>query len=616
MGLNLDVDLVAFADLAKFDGRHVRDLEAAELAQIAGRAGRFRSDGQFAVLEPLAPLPSATLRALETHRFAPLAQLYWRNSALDFSSVDALLASLRQSPPHPALRLAAGAEDEQALLSLQRHPTLASHLVSPEGLALAWEVCQIPDFRQLALDDHADLQALVFEQLVTRGRLREDWVRERIEALDQGAGDLETLLARLAFIRTWTYVSHKPSWVVEAAHWQERARAIEDKLSDALHAELVRRFVDQTGRRGRNRRARHREELGGDAGGRDRKAGLGAGEPGGAGTTRGRPSAAPVPATVSSPTVGSGSLADQLRALVGPAWARPGTASATEAAGGCATGSASLPSQELEAIIAASHTAFQVDDDGRIRFRDGKPLARLVRGPDLARPDVSLLVSDEGGAGARLRLSRRLLACARDLGPSLLSAMGEVPANANPVVRGLVYQIEQGLGTLSLEDAAAQLRELSAEDEDVLRRLGVERGRFCLYVPRLFAAEPLRLRAVLCRTFLAPGPRPPLPRPDEVVLTVARDVPRRAYEALGFIVLDRLAVRADALESVARRDRSGWPPRELIRRLRCLPAQATALRSALLAKVSRAAEEHAMGEADEDVPSPRDVAQRPSPLEG
>jgi ATP-dependent RNA helicase SUPV3L1/SUV3 len=306
-------------------------------------------------------------------------------------------------------------------------------------------------------------------------------------------------------------------------------------------------------------------------------------------------------------------LADQLRALVGPAWARPGTASAAEAAAGCGTGSASLPSQELEAIIAASHTAFQVDDDGRLRFRGGRPLARLVRGPDLARPDVALLVADEVGAGARLRLSRRLLACARDLAPSLLGAMGELPRDANPVVRGLVYQIEQGLGTLSLEDAAAQLRDLSADDEGVLRRLGVERGRFCLYVPRLFAAEPLRLRAVLCRTFLAPGPRPPLPRPDELVLSVASDVPRRAYQALGFVVLDRLAVRADALEAVARRARSGWPPRELIRRLKCLPAQATALRSALLGAATRAADERTAEGAEDGLPSSRSGAHGPLP---
>ncbi|HEY8924339.1 MAG TPA: helicase-related protein, partial [Polyangia bacterium] len=253
MGLNLDVDLVAFADLAKFDGRQVRALEDAELAQIAGRAGRFRHDGEFAVLEPLGPLPAPTVRALETHRFPALEQLYWRSGALDFSSPDALLASLRVRSPHPALRLAALADDERAFLNLQAQAETAPLLDGSAGsdrLRMAWEVCQIPDFRQLAFDDHARLQSDIFLQLARAGQLGEDWLNERITLLDQSRGDVETLIARLASVRTWTYVAHHPGWVARAAEWQEAARAIEDRLSDALHAELVRRFVDSAGRKG------------------------------------------------------------------------------------------------------------------------------------------------------------------------------------------------------------------------------------------------------------------------------------------------------------------------------------------------------------------------------
>ena len=261
MGLNLDVDLVAFADLAKFDGRQVRALDEAELAQIAGRAGRFRHDGAFAVLEPLAPLAPPVVRALESHRFPALSQLFWRNGTLDFSSAGALLASLRARSPHPALRLAPMDEDERAFLYLTEQPQTASLLegATSARLQLAWDVCQIPDFRQLAFDDHLRLQSAIFTQLARAGRLDEPWVRERVESLDHGAGDVETLTARLAYIRTWTYVAHRPGWIADAAGWQERARAIEDRLSDALHAELVRRFVDSAGRKGRRRAARAAE---------------------------------------------------------------------------------------------------------------------------------------------------------------------------------------------------------------------------------------------------------------------------------------------------------------------------------------------------------------------
>src|SRR3569833_2679459 len=255
MGLNLDVDLVAFADLAKCDGRQVRPLDEAELAQIAGRAGRFRHDGTFAVLVSLGSLPPSVIRALETHRFLSLVLLYWRNGALDFSSAGALLAALRAKTPHPALRLAPLDEDERAFVYLSEHPATAPLLAGATGevLRMARDVCQIPDYRQLALDEHFRLQATIFTQLARAGRLDEAWLRERIEPLDQEGGDVEALTAHLASIRTWAYVAHRANWVAEAAKWQERARAIEYRLNNNQHTEQEHQNDDSAGRKGRRR---------------------------------------------------------------------------------------------------------------------------------------------------------------------------------------------------------------------------------------------------------------------------------------------------------------------------------------------------------------------------
>lgn len=554
MGLNLDVDLVAFADLTKFDGRQVRALDEAELAQIAGRAGRFRHDGAFAVLDPLEPLAPPVIRALETHRFAPLTQLFWRNGDLDFSSAGALLTSLRARSPHAALRLAPLDEDERSFLYLKEQPETASLLDGAAGdrLRLAWDVCQLPDYRQLAFDDHVRLQADLFMQLARTGQVDESWLRERIDPLDQGAGDIETLTARLAFIRTWTYVAHRPGWVADAARWQERARAIEDRLSDALHTELVRRFVDSAGRKGRRRAARAAETMEG----------------------RGRGAEAAGP--------GSGVLAARLRAALGPALAGgvgptrlPATPADRSAPGRSSDG-------EVAAIVDAPHDAFTLDDDGRIHFRGGAVLARLVRGPDLLRPEVSLLVGEpQFGPGARLRLMRRLLAYARDVAANLLANIGEVPAAASPRVRGLVYQLEQGLGTVLAAHARAQLRELVDQDGDTLAALGVVRGELTMFVPALLRDDCLRARAILARAHFGVESSLPVPRPGQLFWMATGNVAPRAYVAAGFPSIGDFAIRADVLESMVRRYRAGASPKDLARRMRCNPDEGPAVRRAI-----------------------------------
>ena len=265
MGLNMDIDCVAFADVQKFDGRRVRPLENAELAQIAGRAGRHRRDGRFATLAPLAPLAPPVVRAIEQHRFAPEERLYWRSHDLDFDSVEALAASLRRPPPAPWLAAARTAEDQQALERLALRDDVAARADSPDRVALLWQICQLPDYRQLQLDDHLQLQAALFQHLTGpgpsnanangNGRIPADWIARHVAPLETIDGDIETLLARMAGIRTWTYVAHQAGWVDDPAHWQERTRAAEDRLSDALHARLVQRFVDAGARR-RSRAAR------------------------------------------------------------------------------------------------------------------------------------------------------------------------------------------------------------------------------------------------------------------------------------------------------------------------------------------------------------------------
>ncbi|MFZ3237392.1 MAG: helicase-related protein, partial [Stellaceae bacterium] len=246
MGLNMDLDHVAFARTAKFDGRGLRRLTAAELAQIAGRAGRHMSHGTFGTTAEEGPLDPELVEAVETHRFDPLTRLNWRNTRLRFHSVDALLKSLDERPSLPGLVQAREADDHRALQTLARHREVAELAHHRGAVRLLWEVCQIPDFRKVMTESHTRLLAHIFGHLAGPDeKLPTEWIAGQMNNLDRTEGDIDSLMARIAHIRTWTYITHRGDWVEGATAWQEQARAIEDRLSDALHDRITQRFVDR-----------------------------------------------------------------------------------------------------------------------------------------------------------------------------------------------------------------------------------------------------------------------------------------------------------------------------------------------------------------------------------
>jgi len=258
MGLNMDVDHVAFASLRKFDGRRARNLAPEELAQIAGRAGRYTRDGTFGTVSPV-QLPAQAVFALECHRFADVRRVVWRNSDLDLSSIEALLGSLAVRPSRGVLSLVERPEDQAALELLAARPDIRQRAGTREGVELLWEVCRIPDFRRLLVEHHAALLAEIFLQLSgPKGRLDPDFMHQRIGRLEDDSGEIDALMMRMEFIRTWSYIVHHPDWVGDAGSWQARTQRAEDRLSEALHSRLIERFVERRGR-GRRSPARGRQ---------------------------------------------------------------------------------------------------------------------------------------------------------------------------------------------------------------------------------------------------------------------------------------------------------------------------------------------------------------------
>ncbi|MDA8676380.1 helicase-related protein, partial [Alphaproteobacteria bacterium] len=253
MGLNMDIDHVAIAGSAKFDGRRTRGLSTAELAQIAGRAGRHTKDGTFGITDTCPMFEDEVIAAIEDHRFPFLNGVYWRNSNLDFRSPDHLLRSLEAPPDHAMLTRKGDAEDHLTLLNLLELEDVRVMAHGQKNVELLYEIAQVPDFQKTYTDSHMTMLARMYSHLVRGETLPNDWVAAQISRLDRIDGDIDTIMTRLAHIRTWTYITHRSAWIGSSVaalvdgskSWQEEAKHIEDKLSDCLHTNLTQRFVDR-----------------------------------------------------------------------------------------------------------------------------------------------------------------------------------------------------------------------------------------------------------------------------------------------------------------------------------------------------------------------------------
>jgi ATP-dependent RNA helicase SUPV3L1/SUV3 len=527
MGLNLNVDHVAFAGVSKFDGREARELTAPEIAQIAGRAGRHMRDGSFGTTLDVGTLDAGVVDAVENHSFEPLDRIFWRNARLDLSSVAALLHSLEAPPPAPALVRQREAEDLLSLRALAQMPDIAALAHAYDAVSLLWEVCRIPDFRKTMADQHVRLLAAIYRHLMgPASRLPEAWVGRMVDRLDRSDGDIDTLATRIAHIRTWNYVAYRGDWVADPAALQERTRGIEDALSDALHDRLTQRFVDR-------RTALLARQL-------ERKETLVA-------AVR-KSGEVVVEGEYVGTLTGFDFLPDDAAA-----W-RDGRALRT------AVRQALEPEMRKRAgaLVAAANDAFALDAEGTVLWQ-GAPVARLVRGADALAPALRSLGGQVPEA-LRRRIEKRLAAWLRGhLAEALAPLMRAREAALEGAARGLVFQLAEGLGSVPRAAVSEQLAALTPADRKALARLGVRLGRETVFVAAMLKPRPIAVRALLWCVHEGEAPRPsPSAR---VSLPVDHGVPEGFYAATGYRPLGARALRVDMLERLAaalrRRARSG-----------------------------------------------------------
>src|SRR5262245_50872228 len=537
MGLNLDLDHVAFAQNRKFDGYQFRDLTAAELGQIAGRAGRHVRDGTFGVTGQVDPFADELVAKIEGHDFEPVRVLQWRTAAFDFSTLDALRRSIETPARVEGLTRALPAVDQQALEQLARDPEISDLATSRETVALLWEACALPDYRKIAPAQHADLIASIYTDLVRLGHVDENYMAEQVRRADSVDGDIDTLSHRIAQIRTWTFVSNRPGWLADPAHWQEKTREIEDRLSDALHERLTKRFVD----RRTSVLMRHlRENTMSEA----------EISPAGAVLVEGHHVGELQGFRFTADQSAGGEDAKAVKAAAQKALAAEFEARADRFAT-CANGDIALGS------------------DGILRWI-GAPIGTLVSSDDVLKPRVVLLADEQLTGPARDRVAARAERYVEYQVNSLLKPLVDLKSaeTLSGIGRGIAFQLVENFGTLNRRDVAEEIRSLDQEGRAALRRLGVRFGAYHIFIPAMLKPAPAGLITLLWALSKDGKDKPGfgdvvnLLAAGRTSLVVDPAFDRAFYKLAGFRVLGRRAVRIDILERLADliRPTLAWKP--------------------------------------------------------
>ncbi len=520
MGLNLDIDHVAFSSLSKFDGRRMRALAANELAQIAGRAGRGMSNGTFGVTGEARPLDEGVATAIMEHRFTPLRKLNWRSADLEFGSVSRLIRSLEASPADEVLVKAREADDLIALKALAEVAEVAARASDGASVRLLWDVCRIPDFRGISHAEHAGLLEVIFRYLHEKGAVPDDFMARQIRRIDRVDGDIDALSRRLAYIRTWTYVAQRKGWVRDETHWREETRAVEDRVSDALHAALTKRFVDR-----RTsvllRRLKQKEALLAEV------------------NDKGE-------VTVEGEFVGR---------LEGFRFSPDKSAKGAEAkAVNAAALQALAPQFHLRAdrFYNAPDTEIDFTDQGGLMWGE-HAVGKLVAGPEPLKPQVEVFVDDAAGADVAEKVKRRLQHFIdRKISTLFEPLIGLQRDEAlTGLARGFAFRMVENFGIIPRAQVAQEVKELDQEARGALRKHGIRFGQYTIFMPLLLKPAPTRLRLVLWSLAQGLDDFPSAPPPGLVTVPVDASAPKGYDTICGYRNAGERAIRIDMLERLA-----------------------------------------------------------------
>ncbi len=471
MGINMDLDHIYFSNLKKFDGRKLRRLNLSEIGQIAGRAGRYLNDGNFGITGDCKEIGAEEVELLENHKFEEIQFLFWRNSGLNFNNPSVLLKSLEEKPNRAWLRKIRECEDEKALKFFLRDKNLENFEFTERKLKLLWECCQIPDFVKKTYGNHYEVISNVFKYLNSgKGKITDEYMRLQLIKLDKLDGNVDSISNRIANVRTWSYVSNKNNWVENQNYWIEKTKLLEDKLSDRLHEELTKTFIDKRASvlaRGLKQDMEFETKIlnNNDVIIDDQFIGK-------------------INGLKLELDLKKGALETDIKSLKKAARQTVG------------------PELEkrIQSIIETG--LIELNNDFRIYWRKFK-IGRLIPGKDYLNPKIELIVDDILEQNQRQKLTNYLTKwIANKINTTLKSLIDlKFLKEKNSSIKALAYQLYENNGVLKRDQVADYLKNLEQNERKILRDLGVKFGRYHIFLHKLIKPEPVSLRTLLWKNY-------------------------------------------------------------------------------------------------------------------
>ena len=520
MGLNLDVKHVAFSSLTKFDGRRMRQLQPNELAQIAGRAGRYLDNGTFGVTGEAPALHDEVVEMITESRFPPVTKLQWRNSALRYGSIKSLLASLQDKTNNDWLTRVRDADDLVALKALSGEAEVVARASDGPSVKLLWDVCCIPDFRGISNAEHAHMLLQIYTFLHQSGKIPADWMARQVNRLDRVEGDIDTVSKRLAYIRTWTYVAQRKGWLDDNDHWRGETRVVEDRLSDALHERLTQRFVDR-----RTsvllRRLKQKEALVADIND--------TGEVTVEGQFVGRIEAFRFQQDTSATPDEAKTLRQAALAVLAPEF-----------------------HLRADRFYNAPDTEIDFTEQGGLMW-GSSAVGKLVAGSDPLKPVVKAFVDEEAGPDVAAKVQRRLQHFIDRKIATFFEPLTNLQGDdaLNGLAKGFAFRMVEALGVVPRGEVADDVKALDQEARGALRKHGIRFGQFTIFMPLLLKPAPTRLRLVLWSLAQSLDDFPEAPPAGLVTVPAVRGRPRGYHSMAGYRAAGDRAIRIDMLERLA-----------------------------------------------------------------
>ena len=471
MGINMDLENVYFSNLKKFDGKKLRKLNLSEIGQIAGRAGRYLNDGNFGITGDCTEINAEEVELLENHKFEEIRTLIWRNSNLNFNNGTSLIKSLEEKPNKDWLRKVHECEDEKVLKYFLKDLTSFKILNNEKVLSLLWECCQIPDFVKKTYGNHLEVVSKVFGFLNgKKGKISNNYMKQQLSVLDNLEGNVDSLSNRIANVRTWSYVSNKVNWVENQDYWVERTKLLEDKLSDRLHEELTKSFIDKRASilaRGLKRdmtfntKIIENEKVIIDNQFIGKLKGL----------------KLELDLKVDTLDTDIKSLKKAAKQSIGPEL-----------------------SKRIKQIISTG--LLEIKDDFKIYW--GKfSIAKLLPGKDYLEPELALIIDDIVEIPEKKKLSDYLEKWLSEKIRFVLKSLIELKdlKENNSSIRALAYQLYENNGVLKRENVSEYLKNLEQKERKILRNLGVKFGRYHIFLFKLLKPEAVSLRILLWKNY-------------------------------------------------------------------------------------------------------------------